>query len=228
MRTLIIFLLLFCPLSLSAQDQQVKEHSLVKIVAPPNGKFTDVLVIGSNKGQVVFVPVEELKGQEAGNHTFVFTGAPGSYQIRISQYSEERGLRVTTQTVTITKGAPGPDPDPDPGPLPPDDEFGNVGQTVHLEMIVRCSPTFPRKELKEAYQNVAARLKGTKQPIIGTLRQSTTELKKEQDRILSTQHAEEWRAVAIEINKHFKQHAEQMDRAKLTRFMEAVASGITL
>jgi hypothetical protein len=209
----------------AAYAQRVaEEHTLVHIKTPIEGEtFHDVLVMAVINNEIKFVDVEELR-----NGDYVFTGPPGSYQIRVSTITNGR-ISVSTDSVRIGGRGPGPGPGPDPPPPPlpiPDDEFGNLGQLVYEKMAQSCSASFPRLALNQSYLEVARRLEGSEEPIIKTASGATQALQTEHDRILIGTYKDEWRPVAVAINRTFQQHSKTMDRAQLAKFMRVVAGGM--
>ena len=195
---------LFLFLNLTAYGEE--PYTLVKIDVP-EGKYNDVLVMAIVNNNLYMAECI----QTSTPTTWVFTGPPATYSIRITTFTDE-GFKVTTDSKTI--GTPNP-----PNPPNPDGPFDGLAARINNE--VSKFQNFPAKELAKSYNDIAARFEGSKQPIIPTFATLNTAILDAQ-KIFNQNNEADWTKIRALVNPYWK----DSDRTTIVEIMKEVAKGL--
>lgn len=230
MRLVFTVALLICNVASSqtrvSSPQRVPTHSLATVSADSEGEHYQLRVMTVREGKIEFIQSIRTAADKA---TWVFTGPPGVYATELTVFSRKDGFRTSVGQVVIGATPPPPPPPTPPSPPTPvpDDDFG-VGKITASAAAEHCSPDFPRTALAEIYRDVAARLEGSKTPIVPTIERAFLAIIDSQAKLFSEQQKQEWSNVRTEINSVWNDNRRDIDRDAAVRFFRAVANGLAL
>ena len=234
MRLCLLAIMMSCCTALHAQNKltvpsSVAVHSLARVSADAQGEHYHLRVMTVTAGRIKFIRAVRTDAKKA---TWVFTGPPGVYAIELTVFNKDSGFQTEVGQVVIgERPSPTPPPPPPTPPSPPtpvpDDDFG-VGKITESAAAEHCSPNFPRAALAEIYRDVAARLEGSKTPIVPTIERAFRSIIDSQEKLFGEQQKQEWSNVRTEINSVWNDNRHDIDRAAAVRFFRAVANGLAL